>query len=141
MSNGPGEETEQAGHGEHSDMELKVGDPQSGASRSQEKLEASKQLSDRYEKLLAEEKTYRQELQKLFDNKSKEAEQCSQRLGEQCGRLDARLEQLGREFGEQLRALEQKLAQAADAGAQRQQAYEALAQRRVLKAMFVNHLL
>ncbi|CAD5220831.1 unnamed protein product [Bursaphelenchus xylophilus] len=73
-----------------------------------EKLEAAKQLTDRYEKMLQEERTYRQELERVFEKKSKEAETSTFQLNEQIQSLERLLDNLSAKFNNEMKIVEEK---------------------------------
>ncbi|KAI6176692.1 CRE-RABN-5 protein [Aphelenchoides bicaudatus] len=66
-----------------------------------EKLEAMKQLADRYEKQLQDERAYRQELEKSFEKRSKELEEAITKLGE--GSFAQKLIEMEKNFESQLK--------------------------------------
>ncbi|CAD5215072.1 unnamed protein product [Bursaphelenchus okinawaensis] len=94
-----------------------------------EKLEASKQLADRYEKQLQEERTYRQELEKVFAKKSKESETSTFQLNEQIKSLERMLNNVTERFNNEIRIVEGKFDEVFAVNQDQREAYDIIHKR------------
>jgi SMC interacting uncharacterized protein involved in chromosome segregation len=67
-----------------------------------------KQLVDRYEKQLQEERAYRQELEKSFEKRSTELENATQKLNDEKIRLEEKIAELEHNFDNKIKQASEK---------------------------------